>query len=1140
MSDHDLRYEPPGKGWGWLTTLAPASCLVIGNTPDGERDAICAVAADVREIPASPLAQAVMRRGGYAFRKNEKWYALVVWAGLNPGPPDTGNKRSNHNDHLEMAMLAYETHWKEGTQFAGDSLFRVGDMVQTVDTGTIGRIRNISSGTAGYSYNVDVGGALKRFTQQALTRIEGDPKDPSFWLSAPPADATATSLTLTWTKLRHHLTDTLYSFASSKTLFRAYQFTPVLKLLNGSSGRLLIADEVGLGKTIEAGLIWSELEQRLHLDRVLVVAPSALTRKWKAEMSRRFDRELDILKPADLEKFAAGLADRTEPELRGIISLESLRVADRVLTELTELHPRFDLVIVDEAHYLRNRESKSHALGRLLADWSDYLLLLSATPLNLGNDDLFNLMSLLDEENFGDRAVFEQQLEPNQVLNKVARSLLDQGLRREPRKLDAELARLEDTRFGAAITAQAGFTALRQLLATDRPLGPRDIAHARRLLGDLNVLSSVLTRTRKVEVTTDYKAVREARTINVDWTPEEKAYYDGVYNWCMRRAREMGTPPGFAMQMPLRLAASCIPASQEMLRSKDPVLFQQSLDDFDDERQTSLSGVDVPPVVAVRPSTDTKYERLLDTLREVRQAGIRQAMVFSFFRGTLRYLGDRLGEHFSVRVMDGGVKPENRQEIMDDFRAGKFELLLLSEVGSEGLDFEFCNVLVNYDLPWNPMRVEQRIGRLDRFGQQNEKIFVYNMHVPGTIEADIFERLYARIGVFEGSIGELEPILRSEVENIPRRVLDPKLDAKSRQAEIDRIAAAIEQRRHDTEGLDRSRAFLSGLDNLLVEGLTEKGLGSGRFIGQGEIRQIVAEMLRLLGGRIGRPDRDGVFTLVGSAPLAERLRSSRAGDDGSRYPRARLAALLQNEDRIRCTFRPEVASVSNVELLSARHPLVKLALEVLEAEGLALQRFGSVTVPGLPENGRYLVRLDLAETSGLRPLVELWATAIDLDTGETDEDAGRLLLTALAEGTLGDGPSATPPGAQRALALADEHAAERQQQTEETRKRENAALVESRILARESSLDIQIRKTEELIARLRGEHKSDSIIRLHAGRIRNLRAHRVQVRQDLTRRKELTVSTTPVALVLTAGAEGRIPSRNRPPEGRSLPGGTAP
>ncbi|MFD6735837.1 helicase-related protein, partial [Micromonospora aurantiaca] len=881
-----------------------------------------------------------------------------------------------------------------------------------------------------------------------------------FWMSQTPAGAADLSLTLTWTKLTHPLTDTIYSFGSSKTIFRAYQFKPVLKVLTGSSGRVLIADEVGLGKTIEAGLIWTELERRSRLDRVLVVAPAALTIKWQREMERRFDRRLDLLKSHHLAEFADRLMNGDEPPLRGIVSLEALR-SSTVLPQLAELDPRFDLVIVDEAHYLRNRGRKSHALGQLLAAWADYLIFLSATPLNLGHDDLFNLMNLLDEGNFGDRAVFPAQMEPNRVLNDVAGSLM--GPERDtPRKLLTRLDDLRALQFGSTVTDRPDYHLLRNLLAVTRRLDDDEIARARRLLADLNMLGGVLTRTRKADVP-DRKAVREPRNIDVVWTDEELAYYNSVLGWYMGRALAMNAPPGFATQMPLRQAASCIPASQELFRERNPELFKEEFDDIDEDVVADISNLPKLPTLTRPLTVDSKYDKLLTELLHVRQAGLQQVMIFSFFRRTLRYLARRLQDHFTVRVMDGSVPMEDREKIMRDFRNRDFEILLLSEVGSEGLDFEFCNVLVNYDLPWNPMRVEQRIGRLDRFGQEHEKIFIYNMRVPGTIETDIFHRLYDRIGVFQSSIGELEPILRDELDDITKTVLDPKLSDQERQREIDRRAIALQQRSHDTEELHASRAYLSGLDDLLVEGFTDSAPGNGRFIGSAEIQRLLDRLLHRFGGQRRQPNQNGIFHIIGSDQLAERLRSSRTvdGNDGSKYTRSRLAARLQNKERLECTFQPETASKYDVELLSARHPLVKLAREVLNDEKLDLHRFGSVAVPGLPTDRRYLVTLDLAETTGLRPLLELWATAIDLATGEANDHVGDALLTALAEGTLQDG-SLTPPTALRDMwRRAQEHASIRQRETERRRAQENAALVEGRIRAQQGSLDIQIRKTKE-------------------------------------------------------------------------------
>lgn len=1110
----DLRYEPSTSGYDWLIALQPIACLVLGAPSDSERDILREVADEVRSVKHEPLTKA-LHDGTYAFEVNGVWRGLVVSAGRPSGASRTARSRYTEDGDLVVAGAVFERDWNDADPLAGRALFSRGDMVRPRSAGIVGRVKEIRPVAGTYRYDVDVQGEIRQYNEDSLVLVEGDPRDPAFWLTQEPVTASQLALTLTWTKLRNPLTDTLYSFGSSKTVFRAYQFKPVLKMLTGSSGRLLIADEVGLGKTIEAGLIWSELEQRRRLGRVLVVAPAVLTLKWQAEMERRFDRRLQQIKPKDLADFADSLERGDEPALHGVISLESLRGADEVLGRLAELQPRLDLVVVDEAHYLRNRESKSHALGRLLADWTDYLVFLSATPLNLGNDDLFNLMNLLEEGSFADRALFDAQLEPNRILNDVARSLLDEG-RRHPRKLANKLAGLRALQFGSSVTDRADYRALRAMFEVDRPLGHEEVARARRMLAELNILGGVLTRTRKAEVP-DTKAVREARTIDVTWTDEEHAYYHAVYGWYMSRALEMGTPPGFATQMPLRQAASCIPASQQLMLERHPQVFQDELDDFDEDSAVDLTALRRTPALAATIPVDSKYEQVLTELLQLRDLGLRQVMIFSFFRRTLGYLERRLSEHFSVRVMHGGVPMAAREAVMREFRAGAFEVLLLSEVGSEGLDFEFCNVLVNYDLPWNPMRVEQRIGRLDRFGQEHEKIFIYNVHVPGTIETDIFQRLYDRIGVFENSIGELEPILRSELADITKKLLDPKLNQQERRREIDRIAVAVQQRSAAIDELKAARAHLSGLDGLIVEGLTDQGPGNGRFIGTAEIIRLLDELFRRYpGSRTGGRES---FGIVGTPQLAERLRSSRPGEGGSRYSLSKLAAILQNGEELACTVRPEIASRSEAELLSGRHPLIRLAMEVLEEESLSRPRFGAMAVPGLPPGRRYLVAFHLAATSGLRPLLELWATAIDMDSGAPEDSVGDRVLTALAEGNLSDGTRESPPELTRLWDIAQDRLARRHIEEERARRQDNAALVEGRIRAREASLDRQVEKTLELLRRLRAEGRKAQILRLHEARVRNLRSRRAEIRLELEANSELDISLTSIAVALIEAAE---------------------
>ena len=537
------------------------------------------------------------------------------------------------------------------------------------------------------------------------------------------------------------------------------------------------------------------------------MAPASLTLKWKSEMSRRFDRDLEVMRPADLLDRAEAMARGRDVKFAGVISLESLRTADRALQALTDVHARLDLVIVDEAHALRNRGTRGYELGQLLSDWADVLVFLSATPLNLGRSDLFNLVNMLREDEFADEAVFEAQLEPNQVLNEIARRL--RADRAEPRKLLALADRIDSMKLGAAVTARPDFAVLRSILERESPLADEEVARAKRAVSGLNTLSSVLTRTRKVDVP-DAKAKRVAEQVNVAWTDQERGMYEGIRARCLSELAARGTPPGFGMQMPLRQAASCLPAMQEVLRRKH-VRFEDGYEDYEDYDLGEEREDDDEPTLPqtsiaelLRPlDVDSKYDAMEARLMALRASGVRQVMVFSFFRGTLAYLEQRLSQRMSVRVMTGDTPMDQRQKVMQDFRSGHFDVLLLSQVGAEGLDFEFCNVLVNYDLPWNPMQVEQRIGRLDRFGQTSEKIFILNMHVPGTIESDIFERLYTRIGVFEQSIGELEPILRDELRSVTRTLLDPRLTDAERQEEAERIGVALAERAEQLKELEK-------------------------------------------------------------------------------------------------------------------------------------------------------------------------------------------------------------------------------------------------------------------------------------------------------------------------------------------------
>ncbi|MEU9647367.1 helicase-related protein [Streptomyces sp. NPDC048110] len=945
---------------------------------------------------------------------------------------------------LHQALLQYQE-WCAAAPEEATPAFGPGDLVRLAgrrEAFTVIKVTPTRDGGVQYRLQ-DAAGRRRMAFEEDLEALPPSTEDPEDWILRPPAPADRTALALTLAKLSTPLTDVVYSYQSSRTVFRPYQFRPVLRLMSSDRQRLLIADEVGLGKTIEAGLIWNELEQRTHLRRSsgrrggthfrgLVVCPAALVTKWQNEMRDRFDRQLRVLDKEGMaelvELFRSG--DTSEP-FAGVVSLERLRRAGQ-LDELAELQPRFDLVIVDEAHYLRNASSRSHTAAALLADWADALIFLSATPLNLGNQDLYNLVHLLDEASFPEPKVFENQLEPNRHLNAVAVGLAE-GVADTPdgaRSLHSRLMRVPTSAHGKITARRPEFGRLRELLRTGAPLSPQQRAEARRCIAELNALAGIVNRTRKAD-TPDRKALREAKDVAVHWTPQERAFYDGLHAWCLERAARSGMAAAFAAQMWLRQAASCIPAMQQRLRERfsprpaeeeaaEELLYDSEVvDDSEDAPNSSRTRSATSPeslarelaeqadnLSTLRPllrelPVDTKFEQFKGMLRGARDKGMRQAMVFSFFTRTLEYLEERLTPEFKVRVMHGKTPPAERERIMKDFRAGAFDLLLVSEVGSEGLDFEFCNVLVNYDLPWNPMRVEQRIGRLDRFGQQHEKIFIFNMQVPGTIETDIFQRLYARIGVFQDSIGELEPILRGRLKELHRIVLDPHLSPEQRRRQVDRIAVAQVDREKDLESLNEAQALLTGLDGLLIEGFDETSPGKGRYLGPREIRGLVECFLTDSGYGLLRDvlHESDLVDVTGSGDLLKVMYE--AMDTGAfPHPRDDLLARLKSGSPTRFSLTASASSSSGAPLLSVRHPLVRTAQWWYEQHSELLLRYGRARLPGLPPGSRYLVEVRLARADGTRSRRELWTTAVDVRTMREVPEVGTALLTSLARGEL--------------------------------------------------------------------------------------------------------------------------------------------
>lgn len=885
------------------------------------------------------------------------------------------------------------------------------------------------------------------YSSRHLERVEdlanGVGDDPAELLAAGAlADAESFRAYMSLSKLESPLANNLYSFAASRTERLPHQFKAVLKLLANPYGRLLIADEVGLGKTIEAGIILVELGARSSLDHVLVACPSPLREKWRREMQERFMLDFTVLDGAGLRDFVSSDADGPSPEPRRLIaSLELLRRADN-LEALGTQAPQLDVVIVDEAHHMRNAGTATNELGEVLTSLAETAIFLTATPLNLGRTDFFELMRLLVPEEFPDPRTFETIIEPNRHLNRTLRHLRSAP---PPPFADAlvELRNVESTsvgsRFSRSVRYQAVLSALERG-ARGEPLDREAVMRCQRDLIELNTLSHVFTRTRKREVQ-ELFPTRRPQTVGVVFTPEESAFYDAVTSWALatyddRVAHLVAT----TFQ---RLAASCLPALGERLTqavaSGVLALVEDELAEIVDSDATSETDgaglldagsfdMDITGEQSaidrlarawqnLRGRNDSKFDGFAVALAASFEAGADRILCFSYFTGTIDYLADQLrgrqmqGRPLEVLKLYGPMSSEQRDAAVARFRDAPGPVVLLSsEVGSEGLDFQFCSRMFNYDLPWNPMRVEQRIGRLDRYGQESELIHIVNMIVSDTIEERIFYRLYERIHIFESSIGDLEAIL-GDVEYDLGRLQRAALSGSLTDAEIDRrrnqIADVIVRRQQDNEAFEaESRQFLSN-DDVFLE-LFNDIERSRRYVTPEELELLVRRYLAVEGGdaRLRRV-RDGVFQLEGDLERVRRRLTRQLARNplGARAARAFLARL--SRDDFALTFDPAVATVHRqLEFVSLHHPIIRALSSSEELSG-QVSGCGALLVDIPLSDGRPHPFFVFEVTAhGLKDEIEHLAVVASPE-GTVDSEAGKRLLGALDSAR---SCTAQPPG----------------------------------------------------------------------------------------------------------------------------------
>ncbi len=967
-------------------------------------------------------------------------------------------------------------------------------------------------------------------------------------------DKVTFSRLLTYERLQSPLYDNIYALRASRTKFEPYQFKPLLKFLQSAKQRLLLADEVGLGKTIEAGFILSEIVARHPhtFRRVLIICKASLSLKWQTELRKKFDLPFEIWRADRLLQFLNDYQEDPDVELRAICSLESFR-SRGLMQRWEHMPPTLDVLIIDEAHHLKNTETLSHRACREAAEAADAVLALTATPIQIGSRDLFNLLSLLDPEEFGDFDLFQACMALNQEIVQAERMVTRNdpdrftrihrllttlsgplgtpargGQTRMVSSADySEFYGLDRTEAGLYMLGKANLkfstsareaiqhrlmqnpmyeVTLARLLASD-PGSVRDTVEIQRQLSELNLLSRVFTRTRKRDV--QIGARREASVIPVQLTPTELGFYKAVLNYVRDSYERSGknTALLFGLMMPQRQIASCIPAMVEYYRSEVTAplspggLNTEETDmdasEWDDQSDQSADSSRLALLAIIsqwyqQGTPDSKFQTLLRCLLEVEhnQPGER-LVIFSYFKKTLDYLSRRLsGCGYSNTIISGSYSPEERDERIARFRNGEVRILLSSEVGSEGLDFQFCHILVNYDLPWNPMVVEQRIGRVDRYGQAAKKVQIYNLSSPGTIEDVILTRLYKRINIFESYIGDLEAILGDTILDLTRDLFDPELTDAQREDRVEQAALVLEQRRQQFEQWEKASAQFVGQDDYYVQEIG-RVQELGRYISAMDLQVLVVDFLSKLDSRSDLIETEvaRIYTLKVSDRLLRFLHA--LPDDRQKFEFVRRAGIGE----IRLTFDSEIAEQEpSLTFVHVRHPFVQGIVNYYRDNNDGFHPVARIAVGGdtTLAPGDYLYLVARGRILAARQQNALLPVIVDLRSLQAlGDDASEIALgRMIREGVTARRPPVETEEVQRAYYAAFQLLGQRFDALKNDAIRINDAMVTARLTSVQQSYDSKILKKRQLLLTAAEKGQDARYIRMLEGYIRNLEHER--------------------------------------------------
>jgi hypothetical protein len=652
--------------------------------------------------------------------------------------------------------------------------------------------------------------------------------------------------------------------------------------------RLLIADEVGLGKTVQAGLLLRQAWLSGRARRILVMAPASVLRQWQRELREKFGLDWPIYTGKTLEWQATCLRPKGESRPVGreswtveplvLVSSHLMRRRDRQ-RELLEAEP-YDLVVLDEAHHARTRRETSSSGGdrlrpntlmqlmRQLRSRTRGLLLLTATPMQVNELEVWDLLSLLGmpsewtEEAFARFFEWVEKENPDEAtlsylahlwrssegaFGEAPSTALSGQLKSSLMKRRKVLKALRDTdpisRRNLGIPERQAFLALAKRWTQIQGLISR---HSRTLL-------RAYMQQGAMELAIGTRQVDD-RFLPI--SAEERALYDAVEDFISTQyARASGqkkSAVGFVMTIYRRRLASSVAALVATLEKRLAGQLQQLEEDAAAAEDDDISGeLTLDPeglqsafeevsvqgeldaiadlLDQARPLVggDSKGNEFLAAIEQLQSQGYKQVIVFSQYTDTVDALKQLLIDAGRTSLMcftgrggellqrSGTWESLNREATKRKFKEGEAKILLCTDAAAEGLNFQFCGALINYDMPWNPMRVEQRIGRIDRIGQSHDQMRIINLHLDGTVEADVYKALKLRIASFENIVGKLQPILAKASSSISQATLVSR--EQREKARFDAVAAVNSEPEIKGIDLDEGLHDLDAIKDVIAQ-----------------------------------------------------------------------------------------------------------------------------------------------------------------------------------------------------------------------------------------------------------------------------------------------------------------------------------